>query len=132
MLQSQHIGMDLLKLAVRKLMLTIIKGASGRSDSKESACNAGDLGLIPGWGRSPGEGNGNPLQCSCLENSMGRGACSPWGLQSMGSQRVRHNWVINTHTYIINSFAYNSMSVIYCKLSCWSHNVLSFKEDWRT
>ena len=44
------------------------------SDSKESSCNAGDLGSIPGPGRSPGEGNGNPLQYSCLENSMDRGA----------------------------------------------------------
>ena len=43
---------------------------AGSSDSKESACNAGDLGLIPGSGRSPGEGNGNPLQYSCLENHM--------------------------------------------------------------
>ena len=41
---------------------------------KESACNAGDLCWIPGLGRSPGEGNDNPLQCSCVENSMGRGA----------------------------------------------------------
>ena len=41
---------------------------------KESACNAGDLGLIPGLGKSPGEGNGNPLQCSCLGNPMSRGA----------------------------------------------------------
>ena len=41
---------------------------------KEFACNAGDLGSIPGSGRSPGEGNGNPLQYSCLENSMDRGA----------------------------------------------------------
>ena len=41
---------------------------------KESACNAGDLGSILGLGRSPGEGNGNPLQYSCLENSMDRGA----------------------------------------------------------
>ena len=48
-------------------------GFLGGSDSKESACNAGDLGLIPGSGRSPGEGNGNALQCSCLENSMDRG-----------------------------------------------------------
>ena len=46
----------------------------GGSDSKASACNAGDLGSIPGSGRSPGEENGNPLQYSCLENSMGRGA----------------------------------------------------------
>ena len=44
------------------------------SDGKESACNAGDLGSIPGLGRSPGEGNGNPLQYSCLENSMDREA----------------------------------------------------------
>ena len=46
----------------------------GGSDSKESACNAGDLGSIPGLGRSPGEGDGNPLQYSCLENSMDRGS----------------------------------------------------------
>ena len=44
------------------------------SDSKESACNSGDLGLIPGSGRSPGEGNGNARQHSCLENSMDREA----------------------------------------------------------
>ena len=43
---------------------------SGCSDGKESACNAGDPSLIPGSGRSPGEGNGFPLQYSCLENSM--------------------------------------------------------------
>ena len=42
-------------------------------DSRESACKAGDLGSIPGSGRSPGEGNGYPLQYSCLENSMDRG-----------------------------------------------------------
>ena len=44
------------------------------SGDKQSACNAGDLGLIPGSGRSPGRGNGNPLQYSCLENPMDRGA----------------------------------------------------------
>ena len=53
------------------------------SVSKESACNSGDLGLIPGLGRSPGEGNGNPLQYSYLENPMDR---EPGGLQSMESQ----------------------------------------------
>ena len=46
----------------------------GGSDGKESACSAGDLGSIPGSGRSPGEGNGNPLQYSCLENSVDGGA----------------------------------------------------------
>ena len=51
------------------------RGFPGGSDGKESACNAGDPGcLIPGLGRSPGEGNGNPLQYSCLENSMDREA----------------------------------------------------------
>ena len=49
-------------------------GFPGGSDGKESACIAGDLGLIPVLGRSPGKGNGNPLQHSCLENSMDKGA----------------------------------------------------------
>ena len=50
------------------------KGFPGSSDGKASACKAGDLGSIPGLGRSPGDGNGNSLQYSCLENSMDRGA----------------------------------------------------------
>ena len=49
-------------------------GFSGGSNGKESACNAGDMGLIPGSRRSPGEGNGYPLQDSCLGNPMDRGA----------------------------------------------------------
>ena len=55
-------------------MFVIMLGFPGGSDHKESTCNAGDPGSIPGLGRSPGEGNGNPLQNSCLENSMDRGA----------------------------------------------------------
>ena len=51
-----------------------IYGFPGGSVGKESACNTGDLGSIPGSGRSPEEGNGNPLQYSCLQNSMDRGA----------------------------------------------------------
>ena len=58
------------------------------SDGKESACYAGSPGLIPGSGRSPGEGNGNSLKYSCLENSMDR---KPGRLQSMRSQRVRND-----------------------------------------
>ena len=58
-------------------------GFPGGSEVKASACNAGDLGSIPGSGKSPGEGNGNPLQYSCLENPMDGGAwwayISPWG-----------------------------------------------------
>ena len=66
------------------------------SDGKESGCNAGDPSSIPGLGRYPGEGNGYPLQCSCLENSMD---WEPGGLQSMGLQRVGHDWVTNTFTF---------------------------------
>ena len=49
-------------------------GFPGGSEGKASACDAGDPGLIPGWGRSPGEGNGNPLQYSCPETLMDREA----------------------------------------------------------
>ena len=51
---------------------TVGWGFPGGSDDTESACNAGDLGFIPGLGRSPGEGNGNPLQYSLLENARDR------------------------------------------------------------
>ena len=57
-------------------------GFIGCSDGKESACNAGDLGSIPGLGRHPGEEHVNPLQYSCLENPYGQrnlGGYSPWG-----------------------------------------------------
>ena len=59
-----------------KDQMLYILGFPGGSDGKASVCNAGDPGLIPGLGRSPGEGNGNPLQYSYLENSMGY---NPWG-----------------------------------------------------
>ena len=57
-------------------------GFLGGSDGKESACNVGDLGLIPGLGRSPGGGHGDPFQYSCLENLHGQRSLvgySPWG-----------------------------------------------------
>ena len=56
------------------LSLTLLKDFPGGSDSKESACNAGDPDSVPGLVRSPGEGNGNPLQYSCLETPMDREA----------------------------------------------------------
>ena len=65
-------------------MVSIFKGFPGGSVRKESACNAGGLGSIPGLGRSPGGGHGNPLQYSCLENSHGQRslvACRMWGLK---------------------------------------------------
>ena len=60
----------------------VLLGFPGGSDSEEFACNAGDLGLIPGLGRPPGGGHGNPLQYSCLENPHGQRSLagySPWG-----------------------------------------------------
>ena len=59
------------------------------SDGKASAYSEGDLGSIPGSGRSPGEGNGNPLQYPCMKNPMDRGAWK--ATQSMGSQGVGHD-----------------------------------------
>ena len=64
-------------------------GFSCGSVGKESACNVGDLGSIPQSGKSPGEGHGNPLQYSCLNNAHGQK--EPGGLQSMGWQRVGHD-----------------------------------------
>ena len=66
-------------------------GFPGGSDSKASACNAGDPGLIPGLGRSPGEGNGTPLQYSCLKNPMdymGLVDYSPWGRKESDTQQL--------------------------------------------
>ena len=65
---------------IKSLIISIIypsichEGFPGGSEGKASACNAGDLGSVPGLGRSPGEGNGNPLEYSCLENPRDRGA----------------------------------------------------------
>ena len=64
-----------LKLALAKSICKQLNNSfPGGSDGKASACNVGDPGSIPGSGRSPGEGNGNPLQHSCLENRMDGGA----------------------------------------------------------
>ena len=67
----------------------VFMGFSVDSVSKESACNAGDLDLTPGLGRSPGGRHGNPLQYACLENPHGQK--EPGGLQSMRSQRTGHD-----------------------------------------
>ena len=83
---SQRVGHDW----VTELNWTdcYLLGFSGGSDGKESACSSGDLDSIPGSGRCPGGGNGNPRQYSCLENSKDRGA--------IGSQRARYNWATNS------------------------------------
>ena len=72
----------------------------GGSDGKASVYNEGDPGSVPGSGRSPGEGNGNPLQYYCLGNPMDRGA---WWATVHGSQGVGHDWVTSLygeHTWI--------------------------------
>ena len=86
-----NINKDGQSIVVTCLDWKLILKAPGDSDGKASACNTRDPGLILGLGRSPGEGNGNPLQYSCLENPRDGGA---W---SMGSQRVGHDWATSLH-----------------------------------
>ena len=71
-------------------------GFSGGSDGKESACSAGDPGLIPGLGGSPGEGSGSPFQYSCLGSSMDRGA---W---QATFHEVAKRWVCYSHDAMNN------------------------------
>ena len=81
----------------KKILHDFIKyytGFPGGSAGRESTYNSGDPGSIAGSGRSPGEGSGNPLQYSCLENTMNGGA---WRLQSTRSQRVTHTTERLTH-----------------------------------
>ena len=83
--------LNVLKVIHLILILTLFKfhlGFPHSSVGKEIAFNAGDLGSIPGSGRSPGEGNGNPPHYSCLENSKDRGA---WQATDLGVARVGHN-----------------------------------------
>ena len=73
----------------------------GSSAAKEFSCNVGDLGLIPGWGRSPGEGKGYPLQYSCLENPHGQSSLvghSPWGHRVRQDRATKHSTA--RHCYI--------------------------------
>ena len=89
-------------------------GFPGGSESKQSACNAGEPGSISGLGRSPGEGNGYPPHYSCLENSM---TGEPGGPQSM-SQRVRHDRATNTVTLFTNIHHRVSHYIMFHNVSC--------------
>ena len=85
-------------------------GFPGGSVGKESACDAGDTGLIPELGRYPGEGNGNPLQYSCLENSMDRGAWvgySPWGHKESDTTERLTEFKLVRHTAVLGFFSVN-------------------------
>ena len=79
----------LLGLGDSAVVIIWVHGFPGGSDSKESACSAGNLGSIPGWGRSPGGGHGNPLQYSGLENPMDSGA---WWATVHGVIKSRTQW----------------------------------------
>ena len=86
-------------------------GFPGGSDSKETACNAGDLGSTPGWGRSPGGEHGNPLQYSCLENPMDRGA---WWATVYG---LAENWTR------LSDWAQHSTGYSICSISRYLRSV---------
>ena len=75
------------------------------SDGKDTACNAGDPGSIPGSGRSPGEGNGNPLQYSCLGNPMDRGAwrATVHGVTELGTTTFYSVFTLSSCTYIFTN-----------------------------
>ena len=87
-------------LLIHNTYITIHPNLPGGSDGKGSACNAGDLGSVPGLGRSPGEGNGNPFQYSCLENPMDRGT---WWATVHGVTKSRTRLSDNHNMYINES-----------------------------
>ena len=83
-----------------KLPTPVFLGFPGGSEGKESACNVGDLGLIPGSRSSPGGGHGTPLHYSCVENphrQRGLAGYSPWG------PRVGHNWASTAHVLVFRN-----------------------------
>ena len=105
-------------------------GFPSGSVSKESSCNVGDLGSIPGLGRYPGEGHGNALQYSCLENPHGQRClvgCSLWG-----SQRVRYDWLSTQHKPSLKDFEHNLTSM-WNECNCmvvWTLFGIALLWDW--
>ena len=114
-------------------------GFPGGSDGKESACSAGDLGLIPGLGRSPGEENGYILQCSCLLNSMDRGAW--WATVHGISESYTTEQLTHTHIYPRGYQArlseHKASFVRFCSYSVSSrttvlrHQISRYAERWK-
>ena len=86
--------------AIAFFMPLILRGFPGDSAVKSLLANAGEPSWVPGWGRSAGERNGYPLQYSCLENSMDRGA---WRAIPHGVKRVGQDWASNTHSLCTNT-----------------------------
>jgi len=100
----------------------------GGSEVKASARNAGDLGSIPGSGRSPGEGNGNPLQYSCLENPMGGGA---WWATVHGGRTEQPHFHFHYVSYRCHSDSISihyKMIIMICLVNiCHCTNILQYK-----
>ena len=97
-------------------------GFPSGSEVKASACNVGDLGSIPGLGRSPGEGNGNPLQYSCLENPMDGGAWWATVHRVAKSQTRLSDWHFSLHFFISNCLnleGYNPVFNSFYFWLCW-------------
>ena len=104
-------------------------GFSHSSVGKESACNSGDPGLIPGSERSPGEGNGNPLQYSCLENPMDRGA---WRATVHEVARVRHDLATKPPTTILEIYGISAKNSVFGILvNCFSQPSPSSVSSWK-
>ena len=102
---------------------SILQGFPGGSVGNESVCNAGDVDSIPRSGRSPGGGHGNPLQYSCLENPMDRGA---WRVTVLGLQRVGHDrskWAGTLHK---NEFRSKSTFLSPAKSAWYQANTISY------
>ena len=97
-----HMGCHMIRI---RILYSLFWGFAGGSDDKESAWNAGDTDLIPGWGRCPREGDGNLLQYSFLENPMIRGARQA---TVYGVAKAWHNWVTDTHTHTVLIFSLSS------------------------
>ena len=96
------------------------------SDGKESVSNAGDLGSIPGLGISPGEGNGNTLQNSCLENPMDRGT---WGITVHGVTKSQ-TWITLSLSTVKLLFFSLSISILYSLEE--SYHVQTIFKEWKT
>ena len=107
--------------------ITLLFDFPGGSDSKESAYNAVDPGLIPGSGRSPGEGNGNPLQCSCLENPMDGGAW--WAtIHGVAKSRTQLSNLTSLHFVVWQKQIQNCEEIILQFLkNCVSHYAMNMQ-----
>ena len=98
-------------------------------NGKESACNAGDSGSVPGLGRYPGGEHGNPLQYSSLENPWTKEPCR---LQSTGSQKVRHDWGTDTHFQLLTMqdnplvLYFSSPKPVFWKAASWMEIICTY------